>query len=284
MTTRKNVRPLDAIAEDINKLERKNIFDIGDLLLEARAQCEPGQWLDWLDAEFDQSVDTAERYIKVAELTARLRKLRNLRLSKTTLYQLADHGDEEDLPSIIAELAKHATRKRLKPNDAERVIKIGISRRRFGDHPDATLVALVMADAFCYRSCYEKLIAALLELRPDTDEAANSIVEETWRADLEMHEEADDDGDEADSILDGAPPVLPPPATPPRPQKLTADTDWVETDVFTDAVSTLRTLRAKPAARFIGKFPPDDLDELASFLSAVAAADRKQITASTEAA
>jgi hypothetical protein len=43
-------------------------------------------------------------------------------------------------------------------------------------------------------------------------------------------------------------------------------------------------LRAKPAARFIGKFPPDDLDELASFLSAVAAADRKQITASTEAA
>jgi hypothetical protein len=46
MTTRKNVRPLDAIAEDINKLERKNIFDIGDLLLEARAQCEPGQWLD----------------------------------------------------------------------------------------------------------------------------------------------------------------------------------------------------------------------------------------------
>jgi Protein of unknown function (DUF3102) len=47
-TKRKNVRPLDEIADNLHKLERKNIIDIGDLLIEAKAQCEYGQWLDWL--------------------------------------------------------------------------------------------------------------------------------------------------------------------------------------------------------------------------------------------
>jgi hypothetical protein len=52
MTTTKqtNVRFLCTIADDIHKLERKSITDIGDLLLEAKAQCEHGQWLDWLGA------------------------------------------------------------------------------------------------------------------------------------------------------------------------------------------------------------------------------------------
>ena len=42
---RKNVRDLDTIADDIRKLERANIFDVGDLLIEAKAQCAHGQWL-----------------------------------------------------------------------------------------------------------------------------------------------------------------------------------------------------------------------------------------------
>ena len=63
---RKNVRPLDTIAVDIHQLERGNIIDLGDLLLEAKSQCVHGDWLKWLTCEFDWSVDTAERYMGVA--------------------------------------------------------------------------------------------------------------------------------------------------------------------------------------------------------------------------
>ena len=105
---RKNARPLDTIADDINRAGRGNIIDIGDLLLEAQAQCEHGQWLGWLFAEFTWSVDTAARYMKVAKLAAKFRSLRNLKVSVTTMYELAYHEGEEDLPTIIEELAKHA--------------------------------------------------------------------------------------------------------------------------------------------------------------------------------
>jgi len=107
----KNVRTLSEIADAVHSLERTNIIDIGDLLIEAKEQgCERGEWLDWLEAEFEWSADTAERFMKVAKLAGQFRKLRNLKLGRTTLYELADHDREEDLPAIIEELAKHATK------------------------------------------------------------------------------------------------------------------------------------------------------------------------------
>src|SRR5215510_11378372 len=126
MTKRKNARSLDTIADSIHKLEQKNIIDVGELLVEAKAQCEHGQWLDWLAAEFEWSVDAAERYIRVAERIGKFRRLRNLKLAATTLYEVADHDDEQDLPAIVGELAKHATTSRLRPRDAERIITVGI--------------------------------------------------------------------------------------------------------------------------------------------------------------
>jgi hypothetical protein len=189
-----NARSLDVIADDINKLERGNIFDIGDLLLEAKAHREHGQWLSWLRAEFESySVDTAERYIKVAKLSTRFRGVRNLKLAATTLYELADHENEDDLQAIIEELAKHATKKRLKPLEAERVIKVGIGRRRFGDWPDATLVQLFEFDGD--EAWYEKAVAALQECKPETDEAAQQIADkierEYWEILTEKEEETE---------------------------------------------------------------------------------------------
>src|SRR6266576_4773079 len=131
MSKSSNARSLDAIADNINKLERGSIIDIGDLLLEAKAQCEHGDWLHWLYAEFDCSVDTAERYMRVAELSSKFRTVRNLTLTARTVYALANHEHEEDLPAIIDELSKHAGKKKLPWRDAERVIKIGIGRHRF---------------------------------------------------------------------------------------------------------------------------------------------------------
>src|ERR1700676_5769644 len=101
--------------------------------------------------------------MKVARLAAKYRNLRHLKLGKTTLYALADHECEEDLPAIIKELAKHATKTSLKPSAAERVIRIGIGRGRFGNHPDATLAALAELNKYGDKSWHKKAFAALQE-------------------------------------------------------------------------------------------------------------------------
>jgi len=267
---RKNVRPLDTIAVNINQLERGNIIDIGDLLLEAKSQCERGDWLKWLTCEFDWSVDTAERYMGVAALNAKFRSLRNLKIAATTLYALV-YQEQDDLPAIIDELAKHASKTRLSPRDARRVIKIGIGRRQYGDHPDATLVQLAELNGWSH-AWHEKAVAALLEREPDTDETASALV--NAMAAQQKAEEAkikDDDAEqeEVESILDGAPPDLPPSITP-EPQKFGADTEWEGRESFADAVTALLDLRTKPVGRFVGRFSPSELREVADFLLAIA--------------
>jgi Protein of unknown function (DUF3102) len=93
-----NARSLNVIAGEINRIDRARIFNIGDLFLEARDACEHGEWGQWLNNEFAWSQDTAERYMAVARLAAKFRKLRNLKLAKTMLCYLADEL-EADLPS-----------------------------------------------------------------------------------------------------------------------------------------------------------------------------------------
>jgi hypothetical protein len=53
-------RDLVDIAGDIHALERRSIFDIGKLLIEAHEACEHGEWGDWLDNEFEWSDDSRE--------------------------------------------------------------------------------------------------------------------------------------------------------------------------------------------------------------------------------
>jgi hypothetical protein len=279
---RKNTRSLDLIADAIHKLDRANIIDKGDLLLEAKAQCEPGQWLNWLETECEYSEDSAERYMKVAKLASRFRNLRNLRLGKTTLYALADHQNEEDLPAIVKELAKYATKKRLTPRDAERVIQIGIGRRRFGDHPDATLMQLVGLDVYSDEPWHEKAVAALRKRQPSTEEAANEITDEFAFAERKVEQAALDEANrEAEALLDGAAPELPPPTTGPVPQRLGTETAWAETQSFANAVRDLNALRAKPIARFVGAFSPAELREIGEFLMAVAAATKTETEAAS---
>jgi Protein of unknown function (DUF3102) len=275
---RKNVRTLNAIADNIHQLVRGNIIDIGDLLLEAKSQCERGDWLNWLHAEFGWSVDTAERYMKVAALNAKFRRLRNLKLAVTTLYELADYEeagvpeDQLDLPAIIGELAKHASKTRLSPRDARRVIKIGIGRRQHGDHPDATLVQLAELNG-CSQAWQEKAVVALLEREPDTDESARLLVDEVvaeQKAEEAGFKNDDTEQEEVESILDGSPPDLPPSITPPEPQKFGADTEWEGRESFADAVTTLLELRTKLVGRFVGRFSPSELREVADFLLAIA--------------
>jgi len=232
---KQNIRPLDEIAVDINRLASGNIIEIGQLLTEARDQCEHGEWLNWLSTEFAWSADKAERCIKVAKLVAKFRNLRNLNLAATTLYQLAYREHDPELPVIIDELAKHATEKRLKASDARRIInEFGAERlRREADDSDA--------DNADNDSC---------------DTAANAE-------------------QEAISILDGPLPDLVPPITPPEPQRLERETAWAERQPFAEAIQTLFQLQTKPVARFIGVATAEDLHTVINFLIAVMDAERE---------
>ena len=62
MSKRKNTRTLSEIADAFHSLERANIIDSGDLLIEGEQGCEHGEWLAWVATEVDISVDTARRY------------------------------------------------------------------------------------------------------------------------------------------------------------------------------------------------------------------------------
>jgi hypothetical protein len=175
-----NRRPLDEIAADIDALDRKNVFDKGELFLEAK-DTHPGEFLYWLE-ERDYSADTAERCMGVAKLGTRFRNLRNLKLGKTTLYALTDE-DEEKMAAIIEALAKVATKQHLKPADAEKVIQVAKLRIQFGNYPDATLLAL--DDVPSRAEWHDKAAKALKAKQPTTEEEAEQIVDVIQRSQVE---------------------------------------------------------------------------------------------------
>ena len=125
MTKERNGRSLDDIATEIHKLERANIFGMGELLIEAKAKCEHGEWLDWIEAEFEWSPDTAENYMNAAELARKFRSVRNLKVPATTVYALASLEDEL-ISDTIARLEVATKKGRV---TAER------GRREPSDHP-----------------------------------------------------------------------------------------------------------------------------------------------------
>jgi hypothetical protein len=165
-------RSLDVIADEIHALDR-NAFDIGAKLIEAYDQCEHGDWLQWLEEEFDWSVDTAERYMRAARLADKFRTVRNLRVPMTIIYDLAADIEDPDLPAIIEALALASKSKKLSAYDTNEVIELARLRIRFGDYPSATLLALdTLSDDEWGKQASEKL----KELRPTTDEEADRII------------------------------------------------------------------------------------------------------------
>jgi hypothetical protein len=281
---------LDDIAAKIHQVRRTSLFDIGALLLEANDQCEHGEWGEWLYDEFEWSADTADRYMKAAELASKFRKLRNLKLAKSTIYALADEN-EGDLPAVIAELTRHATKRQLRASDAEDVIAIGRARGRHGDFPDVTLREIAYLEAGGTRGA-SQIIEALKAKKPESEEAAAAVIDAIAAA----LRESDDDGgsdhdgnddvdhgndevakqaeqDEANAILDGPSPRLPPPAstppasTPPASKELPPD---AFVSPFREAVESLKPLATKSVARFTGATASDDLIRIADFLYAVA--------------
>jgi hypothetical protein len=178
-----NHRSLLEIAADLHKVERSRIFESGELLLEAKAG-HPKEFLKWLaEEEFDYSHKTAERRMAVVRLGQRFDKLSNLKVAVTTLYALTDlenYLKDEELKPIIARLTKESKSRRLKAAEGKRLIRIEQGRLKYGHHPDATLNALI--DEFWSEPGGEDVIEALLAANPETDEAAEKIVDEAFEA------------------------------------------------------------------------------------------------------
>jgi Protein of unknown function (DUF3102) len=266
-------RSLDDIASKIHQVHRENIFETGALLIEARKQCDHGEWGAWLEGEFEWSQDTANNYMLAAELATKFRNFRNLKLTKSTVYALA-RQNESDLPTIIAELEKHALKHQPRAGEAEDIVAIGRARGRHGDHPDATLRAL--DDLGPWEA---QAIERLKVENPTTDEAATTIIDaiaDVASDDVSTGSEdggdPDDEPDEIKEILD-SPPPLPPPSTPPATPSLREEGELA---VFQSDIEKLKRLMTKPAAKFKGAVPANDLILIAEFLIAIAEASETE--------
>lgn len=76
MSTAIATTTLDQLAEDINQAHREaeqalntglaHAFRCGELLAEAKTQCKHGEWIPWLEENFDSSARTAQNYMKLA--------------------------------------------------------------------------------------------------------------------------------------------------------------------------------------------------------------------------
>jgi hypothetical protein len=256
------------------------VFDIGNLLIEAKSQCKHGEWGAWIGSNFGYVPTTAQRYMQAAKLTAKYCTVQHLNIGLLTLCQLANEADE-DMPDILKELAKRPIKNRA---DAERLIDIGRIRRHYPDPklPDETLWQLAKLHS-SKRELDTKLVAALLEHKPETTAAYNKLFlqvmdQKMKETDLDAaakpsakEKKKDAARQEAEALLDGPPPVLPPPAPPSAPQKIGAKSgaESAEAETFHTAMQLLHDLRGKPLAKFVDVCTLKELQEAIEFLSAI---------------
>lgn len=89
---------------ELAKRTCEDIIDIGRHLAEARECVAHGAWLDWVDAEFGWSDQTARRFIQVYELSldAKFNTLVEFELPLSALYQLAAPKTPEEARTEVA--------------------------------------------------------------------------------------------------------------------------------------------------------------------------------------
>ena len=216
-------RSLATIVGEIRKTLRNDIGNIikrGDLLLEAKDQLGHGEWLPWLEENFDMEERTAQRAMAAAKFAAKYDNVSDLRLTKAALYELST-GDYP--PKVIKAALKEAASKQ-------------VNHWRVDEIND--------------------------ELNPPKPEPTEDFPEhdelkERLRAEAELDAEAE-------KILDGPPPDLPPAEPPPAP------VDFVLTQ-FNNAIKALAEEHSKSLNRFTGTtHTADELRKVADFLFAVA--------------
>ena len=299
---------LNVVAEKIHQAERGEIFNIGAWLLEARELCKQEQrkWGAWLYDEFGDEIseDTAARQMKVAELGNRFRKLRNLKLAKTTLYEIVEE-EKSDQQAIVAELTKRASKRRLKPAEASTIITIGRARGRYGNFSDATLKAVdslqgewLQEDLSAWQA---QAIAELKSKDPQTDGEAEEIIGAFRDRGDALEEDGPDDSagdpdsggpapDRGDALKEDGPDdsagdpdsggpaadheaeqlLSNPPSPPPPPDSELDLARARQRKQFREVVEKIAVLNTKPMSVYDSAVPENELRRVVDFFNALA--------------
>ena len=253
-------RTLADIATEIRvelRTQTSSLLKVGRCLIEAKKQLksakgEDNKWLPWLASEVGMHERTAQRYLKAAKFAAKYDTVSYLsaegeetlaveRLSPSAIYAIS--ADVEDLytPEAITAILEEAKTKEV---DEDRALEIAQSLAP----PDASV------------STDEP------EPEPSSDETA-SDEDDKSESEEEVKDGQTDEEKEAEDILDGAPPIVPPAAPP--------EVGVVEAHALTkfeDAVKLLLVVMTKSASTFRGTYHTGaDLESVADFLKSVAA-------------
>jgi hypothetical protein len=93
-----NARTLARHATEIRRLGKQvvsDVIEIGRLLVESKKLAGHGNWLSWLEREFQWTDDTALNYMRVHELGEKFRTVRDLDIPMRGLYLLAKPSTPE---------------------------------------------------------------------------------------------------------------------------------------------------------------------------------------------
>ena len=226
---KKQRRKLSIITQDLRialKRETTDIIGIGDLLVEARYHLKHGKWLPWLKKEFSLSDRSARNYMQAAKFAAKSETVSDLgNLSPSALYAISSDSGFYT-PEIIKVILQEAKKGRV---GKDRAWEIALS------------------------------------LMPEEDERKPPTSKELQQQFEQEAEAAAKDKEEAEAILDGPPPDLPPAAP-------IVPVDFALAQ-FNDAIKALGELQTKSVNRFTGTtHNVDELREVAHFLFAVASA------------
>jgi hypothetical protein len=257
---KKNHRPLGTITAEIHRLHRQNVFALGKLLIEAKAQQDHGKWLRYLK-DIDWSPRSAQLYMSVAELAAKNEAVAHLEAAPTALYNLVwiaeRHKDVLDV--AIERLVKSVARK----DTAKLQCQVVRNSPAAANHPNANEFALQAALETVNQNCfgdsgrYEAMMEqgrAIVVANPTTQKELDAIRAKhpvPSIVDLSQDPEATVVEFEDDDQSPSAP------------------------DEFVTAVQFLRTLCARPAGTFLGLMDAGDLDMVGNFLKQIAAASAK---------
>jgi hypothetical protein len=227
-------RDLNVIDAELHlalKRETQDIVLIGNLLIERKASMKHGEWLPWLkNGGFSMSERSAQNYMRAAKWVAK---------------SATDCGFENLSPRVLYEMSSEDCAYSKKDIDAiMELAKVG----RVGEEKAQEI----------YRA----------RLAKETAKSRAKDAMQEAKEDRKQRKEVAESLREAEKLLDGPPPVLPPTKAPPPANRTSFKPRLSDFDAAVDTILKLSTKSAKKFKET--KHAAADLETAADFLRAVA--------------
>jgi hypothetical protein len=259
-------RTLADVQADLSLVLQRKTCDmvwVGRLLNEAKSLVEHGEWLGWLRRYTALSARSAQNYMKaaafadaIADKSETVSHLHLHFLSPRALYLLASGKYSTKIVERVLDAARAAQR-HINESDVKEIARVGanaailrgIEADQKAESEAARLLSLAKADGFETVDAWE--------VARDADRVAARQAQEA---------KAERERAEAEAILDGGPPDLPPASEP-----VLASPAASHVATFERAVRMLREIETKPLRTFAtANVSRDVLRQIARFLDAVA--------------